>query len=293
MEVQNKQQKKFSQWAKTSITARMLMVGILTIILLIPLSFIEDLIKERMNRQTAVVSEINKKWGKEVLLYGPILKIPYKVYSTREVLDPKTKKHKKEKYHSSTQYGHFFPEKLNVKSVINPQEKQRGIYKTAVYKSAIDISGSFVKPDFSELDLKDEDIIWDKAKLIIKTSNLKGVNSLVEVKLNNNNYSLESKYDHKVTTKHNYRKNIDLHKLESKSILKADLPVENKVDFAINININGSEQIRFIPVGKETNVHIKSDWKTANFLGEYLPQNSDKISDDGFNAKCKRICFWC
>ncbi len=45
------QQNKFGNWLKTSITARMLMVGFLVIILLIPLTYINSLIKERADRQ--------------------------------------------------------------------------------------------------------------------------------------------------------------------------------------------------------------------------------------------------
>jgi len=237
METHHQQQpKKIGKWAKNSITARMLMVGILTIVLLIPLSFIKRLIHER---------EINQKWGKEVLLYGPMLKIPYKVSHIKEVYNELTKKSKKESY-VSTEYAYFFPNKLDIKSTINPQEKQRGIYKTAVYKSAIDVTGNFTKPDFSDRDINDKDILWDKAKLIIETSNLKGVNSLVEIHLNTNKYSFESKYEQKNTSNYNQ---LDLHKLESKSIKKEDLPIENEVNFTLNININGSKQIRFIPVG--------------------------------------------
>ena len=56
---QHPQQNKFGNWLKTSITARMLMVGFLTIVLLIPLFFIENLIRERSQRQTEVINEIN------------------------------------------------------------------------------------------------------------------------------------------------------------------------------------------------------------------------------------------
>ena len=58
MEVQsqnNQNKNRFGQWLKTSITARMLMVGFLTLILLIPLAFIESLITERSFRQNDVV----------------------------------------------------------------------------------------------------------------------------------------------------------------------------------------------------------------------------------------------
>ena len=62
-----------------SSTAKMMMVGILTLVLLIPLFFVQDLITERSFRQKEVVSETTSKWGGGVYVYGPILKIPYKV----------------------------------------------------------------------------------------------------------------------------------------------------------------------------------------------------------------------
>mgnify|MGYP000915168356 CR=1 FL=1 len=58
----NMQQNKFGNWIKNSITARMLMIGILIIVLLIPLSFIVSLIRERASRQESVVNEINEKF---------------------------------------------------------------------------------------------------------------------------------------------------------------------------------------------------------------------------------------
>ncbi|WP_408048186.1 cell envelope integrity protein CreD [Tenacibaculum halocynthiae] len=285
MEISNQQNGKFGKWLKNSITARMLMIGLLIVILLIPLSFIKSLIYERMGRQQEVVNEINKKWGKEVLLYGPILKVPYKTYKVKNIFNTATQQNSEESI-ENIKYAYFFPKKLNVASTINPEEKKRGIYKTAVYKSSIAISGSFVKPDFSELDIKPENIIWEKSKLIIKTSNLKGVNSLVELKLNNSTYAFSSKRDTYNSTK-SYTKHVKLHKLESKYLKLEDVPLKKEVNFSLDMNINGSKQIRFIPVGKETTIEIKSDWKTANFLGEYLPYNSDKISDTGFNAKWK------
>jgi len=270
---------------KNSISVRLIVIGILTLLLLIPLEFIKNLIYERMSRQEEVVEEISKKWGKEVLLYGPILKIPYKEYKVVYKYDNKTKSNITEKQNSGHSYAYFFPEQLNIKSTINPEEKKRGIYKTAVYKSLININGTFSTPDFSEKEILEEDILWDKAKIIVQTSNLKGVNNLIEIKINNNDYPLKTTLDNEKDDNHYNR--IELHNLESKHIKKDDLPTKNAIHFSLSMNINGSEQIRFIPVGKETEVNIKSNWKTANFLGEFLPYNSDKITTNGFDAKWK------
>lgn len=276
---------KFVSWVRTSITARMLMIGILILILLIPLSYIEDLIDERMLRQQEVVKEINQKWGEEVLVYGPILKVPYKVYKETLITNPITKEFQKETT-ETIKFAYFFPNKLNIKSTINPNEKVRGIYKTAVYQSTIDIHGSFNQLNFAEEGIKPNAIVWEKARFIIETSNLKGVNELVSIKINNRNYAFTSKYEKNKL--HQYGESfLDLHKLESQLLKIEDVPSKSTRSFSLSLKINGSKQIRFIPIGKETNVNIVSNWKTANFIGEFLPFNPDKITDGGFDAQWK------
>ncbi|MCL6296559.1 cell envelope integrity protein CreD [Jejuia spongiicola] len=278
----SKQQNKFGNWIKTSITARMLIVGFLTFVLLIPLFFIEDLIRERSHRQTEVINEINQQWGNEVLIYGPILKVPYKIYKEKTVTDKKTKKVYTETI-EEIYNAYFFPENLNINSSLNPEEKKRGIYTTAVYNSKMQITGSFIKPDFSDIEINDKDILWNKAKIIIQSSNVKGVNE-ANLKLNQASYELTSKYNGQKN--YNYNELI-LHTLETKNINKDQLLFIKPLVFNINFNIKGSEQIRFIPTGRQTEAQITSNWKSANFFGEFLPYNDDKINDDGFNAKWK------
>lgn len=68
-----------------STTAKMIMVGLLTLVLLIPLFFVQDLISERSQRQKEVVAETTSKWGESVYFYGPILKIPYQNPITNKI----------------------------------------------------------------------------------------------------------------------------------------------------------------------------------------------------------------
>ena len=60
-------------------TFRLMLIGALTLILLIPLLLVQNLIEERKDRQQSVIDEIDSKWGREVFFYGPILKIPYNI----------------------------------------------------------------------------------------------------------------------------------------------------------------------------------------------------------------------
>ncbi|MBT8266311.1 MAG: cell envelope integrity protein CreD [Bacteroidia bacterium] len=280
---QTENKNKFGHWIKTSITARMIMVGALVLILLIPLIYIEELIRERSNRQQEVVNEISEKWGKEVLIYGPVLRIPYISYLEKTVTDATTKKVTTETI-EETNYAYFFPDSLDITTTINPEEKSRGIYTTAVYQSKMHMSGNFSKPDFSEMDIKDEEILWEKSKIIMQTSNLKGVNDLVSIHIGKSEYPFSSQY----TGNNNQLINqVIMRDLISKSVSIEDLPKTSNKTFNINLNINGSKQISFIPIGKETRTQIKSDWKTANFFGEFLPYNDDKLNASGFDAKWK------
>ena len=278
------QKNKFGNWLKSSITARMLMVGFLIIVLLIPLSYIKSLIAERSTRQESVVNEINEKWGNEVVLYGPILKVPYKTYTEKLLTNSETKKVTKETI-SHTYYAYFFPEKLNIKSEINPEVKKRGIYKTSVYKSAIEINGNFKKPNFNSIEVDDKDILWNKATVIVKTSNLKGINNQVEIQLNKNSYPFVPRYEEQ--HKNMYDKNISLHKLETKYLDKDEFKLKKEQLFSIKLTVSGSKQFKIIPIGKETDLNVTSNWKTANFIGKYLPLNNNKITEKGFNAKWK------
>jgi len=276
------QQNKFGNWLKKSITARMLMVGFLIIILLIPLAFIGELIRERSLRKETALNEINQQWGNELLIYGPILEIPYKTFTEKTVTDRTTKSVYTETI-ENIEYAYFFPENLKINSSINPEEKKRGIYGTAVYNSSIKINGTFTTPDFNNLELDSKNVIWDKVKLIIQSSNVKGVYG-AEVSFLNKNYPITSKYN---KSKIDNPLQLTLHTLETKHIDKIDASNLNNMSFNIDLKIKGSEQIRFVPVGKTTEAQITSNWKTANFIGEFLPYNDDKLNENGFDAKWK------
>jgi inner membrane protein len=60
-----------------------------------------------------------------------------------------------------------------------------------------------------------------------------------------------------------------------------------KNNFEMHFSSKGSESFEMIPIGKETNMNLKSKWRDANFFGTYLPYNPDKLKTDGFDAHWK------
>ena len=278
-------QNKFLGWIKSSLTIKMIIVGILTLILLIPLSYINDLIDERQDRQQSVVEDINQKWGEEVLLYGPVLEIPYITYIEVIKKNAETKAIYTEKV-ARTNYGYFFPKQLNVDAQLDPEIKAYGMYNSVVYSGLVHLNGMFSKPDIKAISSSDPVVLWNKARVIFKTSDLKGVSNQVSIKVDSQSYSFSPKYSTDKKSKYVNQKNpVSLNSLESQFL--NDSTVKNQFTFSMDISYNGSQQFRIIPIGKETQMTVTSSWKNPSFTGTYLPYNNDKLTENGFGAKWK------
>lgn len=273
------QQNKFSNWLKSSISARMLMVGLLIIVLLIPLSYINRLINERANRQSHVVNEINQKWGNHVLVYGPILKLPYKAYTKTKIYNEKTKTYFKETQ-THIKYAYIFPENLNSKIGVNSKNLKRGNFESAVFTTQMDFDGYYIPIDLTKKGIKHQDILWNKASIIVQTSNLKGIKREVLITLKDKTYSFETHFNQNNTS------NLDV--LESSFIKGEALFKSPKTNFTFSLNFNGSTKIELIPIGKTTTMSMTSNWADPSFIGNYLPNDETKtISKDGFKADWK------
>ncbi len=283
--------KRAKNWIQTSISFRMVIIGILILVLLIPLAFIKDLIKERKSLQSRVVSEINTSWGDEILLYGPVLKIPYKIYSESTLTDQKTGKTQIIK-DEATYYAYFFPDKLAITGDINTEIKHKGIYTTSVYTTQTKVTGDYAFPDFKALEIPNENVVWEKAQIIMQTTNLKGIKDALKISLNEKTLHFESKFSNDTKNKGYYNKNGEYvstskHDIITKSFDFKEIFKGKPIHFSMDFNVSGSQQFQVIPIGKETKMHLTSNWKDAGFKGEYLPYNPDKIKPNGFDAHWK------
>lgn len=259
-------------------TAKMAMVGFLTLVLLIPLFFVQNLISERSQRKTEMVDEVTNLWGKDILFYGPTLRVPYTYYENYNVTDPKTGntiiQHK-----TSTKFAYFFPNELKNKSTIKKNESlKRGIFNHVVFTAVMNFNGYFRAPNYTKLGIAAENMQWDKASLIIKTTNLKSIKSELQIKVNNQQLPFEpqnsdkSNYSILATTAFDYRK----------------IAPQDNLNFNFNITYNGSNSIQYIPIGKSTTVQIDSDWESPSFEGSFAASDTTKtINHTGFHADWK------
>jgi len=259
-------------------TAKMLMIGLLTLILLIPLAFVQNLIQERSTRKNEVVNEVTETWGKDILFYGPILKIPYKSYTETSITNPVTKQIEIERT-ATTLYAYFFPEKLQNSSNIKKEVPlKRGLYNYVAFSAAMKFEGNFATPDFKKLQINEEDVLWDKASIVVRTTNLKSIKSDLNIKLNSQAFVFESKN----------QSDKMYGELETNAFDYASLAKNSNINFNFSILYNGSNSVKFIPIGKSTIASIDSDWNSPSFEGTFAVEGTTKkITKDGFHADWK------
>lgn len=256
--------KRASSFTRNSVNFKIFIITLLVMVLLIPMSMIKLLIRERQMRQWSVVNEISSKWGNAQTITGPVLTIPYKQYFT----DDKGKR----RYH--TEYAHFLPENLNISGVLNPQIRYRGIFKAVVYNTPLEISGKFNFPLFEKLNIRDEDVLWKRASVSLGISDLRGIKEQIDAGINGETLLMDPGLETK-----------DI--FDSGISSKIALPEKGKaMDFSFKINLKGSQNIEFVPVGKMTQVIMKSKWPSPSFDGAFLPAER-VINEEGFSATWK------
>lgn len=261
-----------------STTAKMILVGFLTLILLIPLEFVKNLITERAQRQSEVITEINDKWGENVFLYGPILKVPYTTFEETLSVNEKTKETVKQQK-AYTNFAYFFPEELKASANVNTKVLNRNNYESAVFSSDMKFSGHYIKPDFSSRQILAENIQWNKATILIRTTNLKSIKDEVKINFANTNLTFEPVYSGSKDS---------VQSLETGFIDLSKVLSNPRNDFSFGITYNGSKQLKMVPIGKTTTMSMKSNWASPSFTGNFLPDDkTKKIDADGFNANWK------
>lgn len=255
---------------KTNVLLRVGIIILAIILLIIPTFAIENVIRERENRQEEAIREVSSKWADEQLLCGPFVSVPfYKYVKSKAKKDNDTE----EKLIQVKEYMHFLPKDLSISGSVLPEKRYRGIYEVVVYNSDIEISGDFERPDISEWEIKEEDVLWDQSTLTFGVNDLRGIENRMELEWNG-----ERQLFNPGTITNDV---VD-------SGINAEVPINTSdsgtYNFHFTLQLKGSQQLYFVPVGEVTDITIKSPWTTPSFDGAFLP-DSNHVDKNGFGAK--------
>ena len=255
---------------KNSVMLKAFFIVCITLLLLIPTVMIQGIVNERQQTKKQAINEIGQKWGKEQTISGPFLTIPYtklvKQYSQKDSTDV---------WIEITNHVNILPENLSIEGTINPEKRYRGIFEVVVYDSDISVSGDFAPFDSEKFDIEAKDLRLEDAYLSVGISDLRGIQEQIELTWGNTK---------KVFNPGTNNTNIISSGINAPLILENNGSPNILFDtFSFDISLKGSENLHFTPVGKESNINLKSNWTTPSFSGAFLPDNRS-ISENGFNA---------
>jgi len=254
-----------SQFIRRSVTLKLISIFILMLLLMIPMEFVRSLISERDALRESAIKEVSDKWANKQYIYGPILTIPY----YKQVLeDGKTRIVKEE--------AHILPSLLNIEGKVEPQSLYRGIYEVVVYDSKVSFKGSFNGLEKYLAELNQYELLWNEAFLTINISDLRGIKDKVEV--NWNGMAIPVEPGSKIPAMVNSGITVN-------NIIM-DIPAVNAFEFSFDLHLQGSQYLGFIPLGKETNVKLSSNWQDPSFSGSFLPDDRT-VDKKGFSATYK------
>lgn len=247
-----------------SITLKIMTIGILILLLLIPALMIQNLIRERQHRRDSVVNEINRKWGGSQTVTGPFITVPFKEFYRDGNGETQF----------NLKYLHILPETLSVAGEIAPEVRHRSLFETVVYNTKLKFDGTFKIPQSGRLNIDPDNIMWEQSYLSVGITDMRGIEDKIDILFDGAGYNTNPG-------------------LKTTDIAPAGVNV--KVDlsgaardrkYSFELNLKGSDRIAFIPVGESNTVNMKSTWNSPGFDGAFLPDKS-AVEKDGFSADWK------
>ena len=258
----------FNNWLRTSTLLKICVIGFLILLLLIPTSMLQSLINEREQTRNVAVQEVSGKWGNAQTIAGPVLSVP-----VRSVI-----KDDKGKESVTVYYANFLPDDLTIAGSVQPEQRHRGIYTVMLYNTRLKLKGRFPKPDLDKLNIGTDQPQWDRAFLSVGISDMKGIKEAIGFRVN----GVTLPVDPGIPTDEWFPVGV--------SIPLSLSAGAGGFTFDCDLNVNGSTELSFVPLGKETNVSLTSPWSTPSFTGAFLPDQRT-VSEKGFGAAWKILQY--
>ena len=253
---------------------KLLGVGALVLVLLIPLAMITGVLSDRLMRRNEAVADITSSWGKEQNVIGPVLGIPYqyRFKAVKEMPAPDGKMERREVEETATANAYFLPQTLNISGDVQTQMLHRGIYDAAVFRAQVTLSGKFAPPDFGALKIGMKDVQWKDAFVTIALNDLRGTREALLLDWGGTKRALLP------------GSQVPGYTTGATASLSNAKPIASEVEFSIPLDFNGSGGIFFAPFGVQNETTLKSNWPDPAFRGAFLPAERS-VRAVGFDAK--------
>jgi inner membrane protein len=256
---------------EANLGAKLATVGVLVAGLTVALLSIGGLVGERQARRNAVIQDIAHSSSGEQLLTGPILIVPYEktVREWRE--NDRGDRHLEE--HIVTGELHFLPETFRLDGSMRTELRARGIYQARLYHASLRISAAFDVPLHYGVADDVAAYRFGQAFIALGVSDIRGIESPLTAMLDEAPLKLLPGTGTELLQGglHAYLAGVGA---ESAA----------RLELAIELPLLGTSEFHVIPVGRETQVELRSNWPYPGFTGDFLPVQR-RIDANGFSAQ--------
>jgi len=246
-------------------TVRFLVIGMIVLAMLIPLAMVEGVTEERQSFFDMTLRDVANAWGNAQNLSGPFLVIPEE--HRRQV----KQKNGSLVWRTQTHNRVYLPSRLGMKAVVTHQFRKRSIYEVPVYLAQLRFEGVFPALDPENLNLTGVNVRLDQARIVVGVSHTQAISSASPLRLG----AVEAPF----------RSGTGQAWIGSGVHVALERYEGNESQsFAFELQLKGTRQFGFTPVGGNTEVEMTSTWPHPSFDGNYLPE-SYEVREDGFTAR--------
>ncbi|WP_046622732.1 cell envelope integrity protein CreD [Klebsiella variicola] len=239
------------------------------VLLSLPLMMVRELINERADYRSEVVDAIEQSTSGSQKLAGPLIAIPVTQTLTR------MENQKEVNYQRSWVY-YWLPESLAVTGKQTVESRRVGIYSGQVWYNALQIKASFDPLRLAAL--RKTNIVLGPPRLVVSVGDARGIGAIHAPEVNGNVLSVEPGLGISGD-------GAGIH-MPMPALAEDNKPLE----IAFSLDLNGTGEFSLVPIGRNSELQLTSNWPHPGFLGSFLPTQRE-VSAAGYRAHWQSSWF--
>ena len=239
------------------------------VLLSLPLMMVRELINERADYRSEVVDAIEQSTSGSQKLAGPLIAIPITETLTR------MENQKEVNYQRSWVY-YWLPELLAVAGKQTVESRRVGIYSGQVWHNALQIKASFDPLRLAAL--RKTNIVLGQPRLVVSVGDARGIGAIHAPEVNGNVLSVEPGLGISGD-------GAGIH-MPMPALAEDNKPLE----IAFSLDLNGTGEFSLVPLGRNSELQLTSNWPHPGFLGSFLPTQRE-VSAAGYRAHWQSSWF--
>ncbi|MHC7021767.1 cell envelope integrity protein CreD [Klebsiella pneumoniae] len=239
------------------------------VLLSLPLMMVRELINERADYRSEVVDAIEQSTSGSQKLAGPLIAIPITETLTR------MENQKEVNYQRSWVY-YWLPESLAVAGKQTVESRRVGIYSGQVWHNVLQIKASFDPLRLAAL--RKTNIVLGQPRLVVSVGDARGIGAIHAPEVNGNVLSVEPGLGISGD-------GAGIH-MPMPALAEDNKPLE----IAFSLDLNGTGEFSLVPLGRNSELQLTSNWPQPGFLGSFLPTQRE-VSAAGYRAHWQSSWF--